>query len=135
MRELKRARDAYNQRSRRHRVLLPYLILVVGLVFTFVVYYHFSKLTLEQDQSRFQKTVQELHDRIRLKVETSITLLRAGTGLFAASDEVAAVEFHRFVQQLDLKKNYPGIQGIGFSRSFPSAQKDDLVQKMRHAVR
>ena len=135
MREFKRARDAYSQRSRRHRVLLPYLILVVGLVFTFVVYYHFSKLTLEQDQSRFQKTVQELHDRIRLKVETSITLLRAGTGLFAASDEVAAVEFHRFVQQLDLQKNYPGIQGIGFSRSFISAQKDDLVQKMRHAVR
>ncbi|HEX5890537.1 MAG TPA: CHASE domain-containing protein [Pyrinomonadaceae bacterium] len=132
---MKRARDVYNQRSRRHRVLVPYLILVVGLAFTLVVYYHFSRLTLEQDQSRFQKNVQELQDRIRLKLETSITLLRAGTGLFAASDEVAAVEFHRFVQQLDLQKNYPGIQGIGFSRSFTSAQKDELVQRMRQAVR
>lgn len=134
MRELKRARDAYNQRSRRHRVFLPYLILVVGLAFTFVVYYYFSKLTLEQDQSRFQKNVQELQDRIRLKLETSITLLRAGTGLFAASDEVDAVEFHRFVQQLDLQTNNPGIQGIGFSRSFTASQKDDLVQRMRKAV-
>src|ERR1700754_2622853 len=135
MRELKRTRDAQNQRSRRHRVFLPYLILLVGLAFTFIVYYYFSKLTLEQDQSRFQKNVQELRDRIRLKVEISITLLRAGTGLFAASDEVAPVEFYRFVQQLDLEKNYPGIQGIGFSKRFTPAEKDDLVRQMRQKVR
>ena len=135
MRELKRARDAQNQRSRRHRIFLPYLILLVGLAFTFIVYYYFSKLTLEQDQSRFQKNVQELRDRIRLKVETSITLLRAGTGLFAASDEVAPVEFYRFVQQLDLQKNYPGIQGIGFSKRFTHAEKDDLIRQMRQKVR
>lgn len=135
MRELKRARDAQSQRSRRHRIFLPYLILLVGLAFTFIVYYYFSKLTLEQDQSRFQKNVQELRDRIRLKVETSITLLRAGTGLFAASDEVAPVEFYRFVQQLDLQKNYPGIQGIGFSKRFTRAEKDDLVRQMRQKVR
>ena len=42
MRELNRARDAQNQRPRRRRVLLPYLILLVGLAFTFIVYYHFS---------------------------------------------------------------------------------------------
>src|ERR1700752_4663461 len=135
MRELKRARDAQSQRSRRHRVFLPYLILLVGVAFTFIVYYYFSKLTLEQDQSRFQKNVQELQDRIRLKVETSITLLRAGTGLFAASDEVAPIEFYRFVQQLDLQTNYPGIQGIGFSKSFTRAEKDALVQRMRQTVR
>ena len=135
MRELKRARDAQSQRSRRHRIFLPYLILLVGLAFTSIVYYYFSKLTLEQDQSRFQKNVQELRDRIRLKVETSITLLRAGTGLFAASDEVAPVEFYRFVQQLDLQKNYPGIQGIGFSKRFTHAEKDDLVRQMRQKVR
>lgn len=135
MRELKRTRDAQNQRSRRNRILLPYLILLVGLAFTFIVYYYFSKLTLEQDQSRFQKNVQELQDRIRLKVETSITLLRSGTGLFAASDEVAPVEFYRFVQQLDLQKNYPGIQGIGYARSFTAAEKDELVRNLRQSVR
>ena len=133
--ESNRTRDAQNQRSRRHRILLPYLILLVGLCFTIIVYYSFSKLSFEQDHSRFQKNVQELQDRIRLKIETSITLLRSGTGLFAASDEVAPVEFHRFVQQLDLQTNYPGIQGIGFSRRFTPAEKDNLVQKMRQSVR
>ena len=53
MRELNRARDAQNQRSRRHRTVLPYLILLVGLAFTVIVYYYFSKLTFEQDASGF----------------------------------------------------------------------------------
>lgn len=134
MRELNRTRDVQNKRSRRKRILLPYLILLVGLGFTAVVYYYFSKLTFEQDQSRFQKHVQELQDRIKLKIATSITLLRAGTGLFAASDQVADDEFHRFVERLDLQRNYPGIQAIGYSRSFTRAQKDTLVQRMRVSV-
>jgi signal transduction histidine kinase/CHASE1-domain containing sensor protein/CheY-like chemotaxis protein len=110
------------------------LILLVGLGFTVLVYYYFSKLTFEQDQSRFQKNVQELQDRIRLKIATSITLLRAGTGLYAASDQVAPQEFYRFVERLDLPGNYPGIQGIGFSQSFTRRGKDALVQQMRASV-
>jgi CHASE1-domain containing sensor protein len=133
MGESNRTRDVHIKRSRR--VVLPYLLLLVGLAFTAIVYYYFSKLTFEQDQSRFQKTVQELHDRIRLKVETSIALLRAGTGLFAASDDVSAGEFNKFVQQFDLAENYPGIQGIGFAEVFPATKKDALVKTMRDSVK
>ncbi|HEY2963693.1 MAG TPA: CHASE domain-containing protein, partial [Pyrinomonadaceae bacterium] len=129
MGESNRSRGVQNQRSRR--VLLPYLILLVGLCFTVVVYYYFSKLTYEQDQSRYQKTVQELRDRIRLKIDTSVVLLRAGTGLFAASDDVAPNEFDRFVQQFDLETNYPGIQGIGFALRFTPEERDAVVKKMR----
>ena len=131
MRELNRARDSQTKRSRGHRALLPYLILLIGLCFTIVVYYYFSKLTFEQDQSRFQSTVQELQDRTKLKLEMSVALLRATTGLFAASDEVDRGEFERFVQQFDLQKNYPGTQGIGFARRFAPQDKDALVQRMR----
>src|SRR5215213_1835466 len=131
MRELNPARDSQNKRARRNRVLLPYLLLLTGLCFTLVVYYYFSKLTFEQDQSRFQKTVQELQDRTKLKIDMSVALLRATTGLFGASAEVDRGEFERFVQQFDLQKNYPGIQGIGFARSFTPQERDGLVQRMR----
>ena len=131
MRELNRARDDHSQRPRRNRFLLPYLILLVGLCFTAIVYYYFSKLTHEQDQSRFQKTVEELQDRIDDKIATSVALLRAGTGLFAASVEVDPDEFERFVQQFDLNTNYPGVQGIGFSLSFKPERKDALIKRLR----
>src|SRR5690242_7987425 len=129
MSESNRARDVQAKRSRR--VLLPYLILLLGLCFTLVVYYYFSKLTFEQDQSRFQKTVQELHDRIKVKLETSIALLRAGTGLFAASADVSQDEFNRFVQRFELEENYPGIQGIGYAVVFRPEEKDAIVKRIR----
>ena len=131
MRRLNRTSGPPTERSRRNRILLPYLILVVGLGFTAVVYYYFSKLTHDQDKSRFEKSVQEIQDRIKLKVETSIVLLRAGTGLFAASHEVEEGEFNRFVQQFDLEENYPGIQGIGFAPSFSAEEKPALINRMR----
>jgi CHASE1-domain containing sensor protein len=114
-------------------VFLPYLILLLGICFTVLVYYYFSKLTYEQDQSRFQKSVQEIHDNIRLRVQTSVALLRAGTGLFAASDSVEVGEFNSFVQQIELQKNYPGIYGIGFSRRFTREELPSVVAEMRRS--
>src|ERR1051325_2899812 len=117
--------------SRGSRVLLPYLILLVGFCFTMVVYYYFSKLTYEQDQSRFDRSVQEMQDQIRLRIATSITLLRAGAGLFAASHAVDAGEFARFVQQIELEKNYPGVQGIGYSLQFRADEKAKVIAHMQ----
>src|SRR5678816_4002204 len=109
------------------RSLLPYLILLLGFYFTFVVYHYFSKLTIEQDRSRFDRSAQEIHDKVRLRIATSIALLRAGTGLFAASNAVDAHEFGRFVNQIELEKNYKGVLGIGFARRFIEAEKDRIV--------
>jgi signal transduction histidine kinase/CHASE1-domain containing sensor protein len=119
------------QSHRKRRVFLPYLILLLGLTFTVLVYYYFAKLTYEQDQSRFQKSVQEIEDQITLRVQTSVALLRAGTGLFAASTSVERSEFDRFVQQIELSKNYPGIYGIGFSRRFSAKELPELEATMR----
>jgi signal transduction histidine kinase/CHASE1-domain containing sensor protein/CheY-like chemotaxis protein len=119
-----------NPLSRGNRVILPYLILVLGFCFTLLVYYYFSKLTREQDRISFDRSVQEIQDQIRLRIATSITLLHSGTGLFAASDSVTAREFDRFVQQLDLEKNYPGVLGMGFSRRFSADEKDDVIADM-----
>src|SRR5690348_11881026 len=112
------------------RGILPYLILLLGFCFTLLVYHYFSKLTLEQDRSSFDRQVQEIQDRVRSRIETSIALLRAGTGLFAASDSVEANEFEQFVKQIELEKNYPGVLGIGYSVSFPAEKKADVVAEM-----
>ena len=109
---------------------MPYLILLLGFCFTLLVYHYFSKLTHEQDEIRFERSVQEIQDQVRLRIETSTALLRAGTGLFAASDAVDAGEFERFVQQIELQKNYPGIQGIGFSRRFRREEMDSVIATM-----
>jgi signal transduction histidine kinase/ActR/RegA family two-component response regulator len=117
--------------SRGNRFLLPYLILIMGLSFTLLVYYYFSKLSREQDKINFDAAVQQIQDQVRLRIETSITLLRSGTGLFAASDDVNAHEFESFVKQIELEKNYPGVQGVGFSRRFTANEKPGVIAEMK----
>src|SRR5262249_53525971 len=58
-------------------------------------------------------------------------LLRAGTGLFAASDFVDAHEFESFVTEIELEKNYPGVEGIGYSVSFTPAEKAQVIAGMK----
>ncbi len=114
----------------RNRVLLPYLILLLGFCFTLVVYYYFNKLTYEQDRIRFNSSVQEIQDQVRLRIATSTALLRAATGLFAASDFVDAHEFESFVTEIELEKNYPGVEGIGYSARFTPQNKAQVVAGM-----
>jgi PAS domain S-box-containing protein len=120
------------QKVRRSN-FLPFLILALGLCFTFLVSFYFSQMADLQDRTRFRNSVQEINDKITGRIQTSIALLRAGTGLFAASDDVRAAEFDRFVDQIQLNKNYPGIQGIGFSIRFAVAEKDSIEASIRRA--
>jgi signal transduction histidine kinase/CHASE1-domain containing sensor protein/ActR/RegA family two-component response regulator len=115
----------------RNRVLLPYLILLLGFCFTLVVYYYFYQLTYEQDRIRFESAVQEIQDQVTLRVATSEALLRAGTGLFAASDVVDAGEFERFVKQIELDQNYKGVLGIGYSVRFAPHDKANVIARMK----
>jgi signal transduction histidine kinase/CheY-like chemotaxis protein len=58
-------------------------------------------------------------------------LLRSGTGLFAASDNVTTHEFKRFIDQIELQKNYPGVLGIGFARRFSAREKAIVTADMQ----
>jgi PAS domain S-box-containing protein len=120
-------------RPREGRAFLPFLILALGLLFTFLISFYFSRMADEQDQSRFKNSVQQVDDRIRSSVQTSIALLRAGTGLFAASEDVSALEFKKFVEEIELNKNYPGIQGIGFSLRFGAEQRASVEASLKRA--
>ena len=97
------------------RRVAPYVILILGLLFTFIVSFYLERMADLQDRGRFRGAVEEIDTRIRSRILTYIALLRAGTGLFAASESVTPDEFKHFVEQIDLPKNYPGVQGIGYS--------------------
>jgi len=108
-------------------------LLALGLLFTLLVSYYLSKLAEAQDHSRFKSSVQEVDARIHTRIQTFITILRAGTGLYAASDTVTPVEFSRFVDRLELEKNYAGIQGLGVSLRLRPDEKNALTESMRHS--
>jgi len=94
---------------------LPYFVLGVSLLLTALFTYYAAIAAKAKDQLRFEKTVERTQNDIQNRLETYIALLRGGSGLFAASDQVTQAEFRAYVDRLELRRRYPGIQGIGFS--------------------
>ena len=75
--------------------------------------------------------VKQISTTLNGRLDTHVALLRAGSGLFAASSSVERDEFRGFVAQLDLPSHYPGIQGLGFSVKLQPAEAKPLVEKIR----
>ncbi len=82
--------------------LIPYWVLGGALVVTFAAALYVHRTAQAKDRSRFENSVKQIITTLDGRLDTYKALLRAGTGLFAASHVVEPGEFHRFVDELDL---------------------------------
>lgn len=69
-----------------------------------------------RESLRFDAIVDQANEAVANRLDTYMAVLRAGAGLFAASEDVSASEFRAFAQRVELTRRYPGIQGIGYTK-------------------
>lgn len=111
---------------------LPVLVLVIGLAVSTAAALQVQWIVEVKDRERFDNAVDQATADVGDRMQAYVAMLRAGEGLFYALDgEVDRRRFARFADHLDLERVYPGIQGIGFSRSVPADQVAALVAEMR----
>src|SRR5205807_1804103 len=113
------------------RAWIPYAVLGGALIVTFLAALYVHRTAQAKDRARFESSVTQISSALDNRMDTYVALLRASTGLFAASHSVEQDEFRRFVNQLDLPRHYPGVQGIGFSVRVRPDQRNQLVEMMR----
>jgi CHASE1-domain containing sensor protein len=119
----------------RPRMALPYTVLAASLVLTALGTAYVAMSVEARDRLRFQSGVRRAEQRVTARIDTYTAMLRATKGLFAVRFPVAPDEFARFAAQLDLRKNYPGVFGIGFALRFPMDGKHGFEQFMIHAAK
>ena len=91
----------------------------------------------ERDRARFENAVQSTGDRVHARLDTYTAMLTGAAGLFDASDGVTRDEFRRYVEHLDPRRRYPGVQGIGFARRLgpgDAAAEAEIVAEARAAA-
>ena len=123
--------DTLAQRPRPSRAAFPYLVLLLSLLITFMGVLIVRRAADEQDRGYFESEVQRTRIGLQTRLETHLALLRAGAGFFAAKGTVQRDEFHRFAEQLHIRTNYRGMQGLGYSTRVVPEKVDSLVAKMR----
>ncbi|MBE0513990.1 CHASE domain-containing protein [Sulfurimonas sp.] len=81
---------------------------------------------------RFEDTVHENIDMIEQRMQKYENVLQSGIGFFHGSGHVKREEWHDFIKAIDIKENYPGIQGIGFSKMINPSEVAQIEESMRN---
>ena len=113
------------------RSWLPWAVLLVTALFTVMGTTYVSHVAQEQDRQRFQTAVQDMTAELHQRIDSSITLLRAGRAFFAARETVTRNEFAELVAHLELRARFPGVQGIGFTRRIDAGSVPALEVELR----
>ena len=107
---------------------VPYTLLVVACVLSFEAAAYVSATAEARRHAVFQADADETRHQIEVRLNTYIEVVRAGTALLAASNEIHHSEFRAFVRRLELRDRYPGIELIGFAQRVPDADLRSFVQ-------
>jgi CHASE1-domain containing sensor protein len=83
----------------------------------------------EHDFSLHVKEYQRLLSR---RLDDHARILQSGAALFQASDSVTRADWHAFAHYLQLEKQLPGIQGMGFALLIPRAELSRHLLSIRH---
>jgi PAS domain S-box-containing protein len=121
--------------ANRSRPRLPLKILLVGCILSVLgagLWHRWLRTVASHEISR---DATDLEARISAGIRSHIALLRGASGLFAVKGEVSRDEFHHYVAQLALERNYPGIQGIGFTVRVEPEQLRSFTAEARRAGR
>lgn len=109
----------------------PAIVALVGLIATGIGAFLIDSATESRERASFESAVDQANGSIEARLGTYVAVLRAASGLFAASDEVTSAEFRRFAEHVEIRRRYPGIQGIGFSLRIPPGQERAVEARMR----
>jgi signal transduction histidine kinase len=110
---------------------IPYFVLTISLIVTVAITYFYYSSAKRIDSDRFRNQTNRIKEELENRLDTYIALLRAGRGFFYAKQDVDRLEFNRFIENLNLRKNYPGVYAIGYARVIKADEKDAVVAQMR----
>ncbi len=110
---------------------LPWIVLSISLLATFMLWKNEQRNALQGLQNKFDFLGQDISHRIEQRMLAYQQVLRGGQGLHRASKTVTRDEFHAYVESLQIEKNFPGIQSIGYVVWIPAAEKARHIAEVR----
>nr|WP_319495567.1 CHASE domain-containing protein [uncultured Desulfobacter sp.] len=108
-----------------------WIVLFSSLLITFNAWYFIRGEVIKRAHARFNFQVNAIEAGIYERLQAYEFLLRGGSGLFEASDEVSREEWRTYVTKLQINKYYPGIQGVGFSKQILPSEKETHLRQIR----
>lgn len=101
--------------------------MMVGLLF-----YMAAALSVENDASDlFDNLARNTQKNIESRVKSYANLLRGTASLFHANEHVSREQFHRYVENIALQQNYPGVMNLNYSQELDESQRSAFEAAMQ----
>lgn len=114
------------------RISTAWIVLAITLTATLWGSLLINHIEQQQTQQNvFDYRVERIKLIIKNRFQAYQQILQSGAGLFAASEQVGHKEWKYFVDHLELKEHYSGIQGVGFTKLILPEEKDKHIQEVR----
>jgi signal transduction histidine kinase len=115
----------------KHNKLAILAFLLVSSFFATIIWKiaqdHYTAL----NQEKFEFIANSNLNKIQARLIRDGDVLSSGVSFVNASDYVTREDWHNFVTGVDIKKNYPSMQGFGFSKMLKPNEVAQIEQKMR----
>lgn len=112
--------------------LLPWLVLATSLLITQQLWKDARQAVMQELQADFDFGVREAVAHTKQRMSAHEQVLRGVHGLFGASINVERHDFKAYISNLHLDESYAGIDGVGFIRIVPLAEKNRHVAAIRN---
>ena len=108
----------------------------VGLAFSVqvaAVLYTLALRMVEDDAlQRFERIARSAQSALVTRLDGFGNLVRGTSALFGAADgPVTRKQFHRYVEALDIARNYPALEAVWFAAAFDNSARDFFVNAVR----
>jgi signal transduction histidine kinase len=106
-----------------------YVVLLLSLVLTGLAWYYVRGTVEEQNQVRFDESVQATRAAVERRTDAYLDALFGARGVFLASNAVEREEWESYVTGIETKSRLEGLQALGFARYVTPAERAAFVQR------
>ena len=108
-----------------------WVTLFAGIGLTVLVWHLVSVSTEHRAREQFAASCANIQQRIAKRIELYETGLRSAQALFHTLPSVSREQWRLFVEGIDIPRNFPGVQGLGFGEYVPAVQRAAFDQSVQ----
>ena len=113
------------------RSFVPWLIMLIGLLATFGVWHLSNGDITSNAQERFDARSAQIVTAVEQRMHTYEQVLRGGVGLFRTFGTITRQQWHEYVENANMSKNYPGIQNMAIDFPIAAAERNVHIATIR----
>jgi len=113
------------------RLAPPWLVLLLSLFVTLVVWQLVATQNRESAKLRFDYEVQQAVQGIDERINLHASVLRGARGLLAGSAFVTQADWQRYLQDINVEQGYEGLDAVGLALRVAEADKALYLEAMR----